>query len=227
MEKRFRTQVEKDKPHLIERVVQGWGVYLPCVEPSGLVDYIFVGMEPSFNWANSIEKAEKKVEKGFRNFDWPSDPQAPLALFRLSIEKYLCQSGETYHLTDLSKGAMPVKVADLDRDRRYEAWYDLLLEEIEIVGKPGASLIAIGKDIEAFLQRQKRKPSRSIYRVPHYSRRAGAFFKREAENDEEGFNAFKQAEFGEESFWPADLSLAMKQLVFTYKKQFEEIRARE
>lgn len=32
LEQRFRDQVEKDRAHAIERVMQGWGVYLPCME---------------------------------------------------------------------------------------------------------------------------------------------------------------------------------------------------
>ena len=101
LERLFRAQVEKDKAHAIERAVQGWGVYLPCVEPDSQVDYIIVGMEPSFRWADSIVYAEKKIAEGARNFGWPSNDSEPLALFMLSIERFLCQQGETYHLTDV------------------------------------------------------------------------------------------------------------------------------
>ena len=68
LERLFEAQVDRDKAHAIERIVQGWGVYLPCVEPESWVDYVIVGMEPSFGWANSIEDARKKVQGGFRNF---------------------------------------------------------------------------------------------------------------------------------------------------------------
>ena len=223
----FRAQVEKDKAHAIERVVQGWGVYLPCVEPESRVDYIIVGMEPSFRWAASIEHAEKKIAEGARNFGRPGNDREPLALFILSIERFLCQQGETYHLTDVSKGAMPVTVAALDRDRRYEEWYPLLLQEIEIVGKPGAPVIAIGKQVEAFLKQRDLKgmTGRPLHAVQHYSLQASAYFKMEAERDPEGFEAFKKSEFGENSRWAPDLSLAKKRLVFAYKKQFETIQA--
>ena len=109
-------------------------------------------MEPSFGWADSIEHAERKIAEGARNFGRSGNESDPVSLFILSIERFLCQQGRTYHLTDVSKGAMPVTVAALDRDRRYEEWYPLLLEEIEIVGKPSAPVIAIGKKVEAFLQ---------------------------------------------------------------------------
>ncbi len=176
LERRFREQVEKDGSD------QSGGVYLPFEEPTSRADYIFVGMEPSFGrWAESIEDAEKKIAKGFRN-------GAP-ARFTRSIERFLCQSGETYHLTDVSKGAMLVKVAARDRERRWEEWYPLLLKEIEIVGKPGAPVIAIGRKVEAFLRKRDLK-GRLLYHVPHYSYTAAAHFKREAEKDCEGFKAF-------------------------------------
>ena len=225
LEKQFKTQVKQDRPDLIDWVKQRSGVYLPCKEPENQVDYIIVGMEPSFGWADSNEDAEKKIACGFRNFAWPKNRNARLALFMRSIEKFLCQSGETYHLTDVAKGAMPVTVAALDRDRRYKKWYPLLLDEIEIVGKPGAPVIAIGQKVEMVLQRGGLK-GRSLYTVPHYSSQAAASLKREADmEDPKGFEEFKKAEFDEGSRWPAGLSLAGKQLVFAYKKRFKEIRA--
>ena len=226
LEQLFRTQVERDKAHSIERVVQGWGVYMPCVEPESQVDYIFVGMEPSFAWADSIEDAEEKIAEGERNWR-PSSDKDPLAIFILSIERFLCQQGETFHLTDISKGAMPGTVAALDRDRRYEEWYPFLLKEIEIVGKPGAPVIAIGRKVETFLKKRdlKGKTDRPLHAVRHYSRLASSHYKVEAEKDPEGFRAFTESEIHENGSWEPDLSLSLKQLVFSYKKQFEKIQA--
>lgn len=231
LERRFRDQVQKDRGHIIEEVVKGWGVYLPTEELENQADYIFVAMEPSFGGADSIEDAEKKIaDGGARAFGSPADyrdkpTKKNLFLFRLSIERFLCKQGETYHLTDLSKGAMPVTVAALDRDRRYEAWYPLLLEEIRIVGKPSAPVIAIGREVEKFLQKKglKGETNRSLYTVPHYSLLASATHKREAQKDPKGFAAFKKKEFNDDSCWAADLSLAKQQLVFAYKKRFEDI----
>ena len=148
LERLFGDQVDRDKAHAIERVVQGCGVYLPSKEPEDQVDYFIVGMEPSFAWADNIEDAAKKIAGGLRNFCMPEDDSQPLALFMLSIEGFLCQAGETYHLTDVSKGAMPVTVAALDRDRRYKEWYPLLLKEIAIVARPRAPIIAVGKQVQ-------------------------------------------------------------------------------
>lgn len=231
LEQQFEAQVDRDKSHVIERIVQGWGIYLPCVEPKSWVDYVIVGMEPSFGWANSIEDAQKKIQEGFRNFalsgrTLSGKESDTLSLLLLSIDRYLLQPGQTCHMTDVSKGAMPGTVAALDRDRRYEEWYPLLLQEIEIVGKPGAPVIAIGKRVEERLRRHslQRETSRSLYVIPHYSMQASASWKRRAERDPEDFGPFHNAEFGEGSQWAADLSRAKKQLIYAYMKQFEEIR---
>ena len=225
LERLFKDQVERDKVRAIERVVQGWGVYLPCEEPKNQVDYIVVGMEPSFGWADSIENAKKKIAGGFRNFGRPINDTEQLALFMLSIERFLCQPGETYHLTDVSKGAMPVTVAIVTAGTRSGIPYCWI--EIKIVGKPDAPVIAIGKQVETFLQKSdfKGMTCRPLYVVQHYSLQASAHFKVEAEKDPAGFEMFKNAEFDEVSRWAAGLSLAKKHLVFAYKKQFEAILA--
>ena len=233
LERRFREQVIKDRENAIERVYEGWGIYLPCREPASQVDYVIVGMEPSFAWAGGIEEGEKKIAEGGRNFDWPDNTTSPLWLFRWSIEKYPCKPGE-YHLTDLSKGAMPVTVAALDRNRRYEEWYPFLLEEIAIVleeiaivGKPGAPVIAIGKYVEKFLEQKelRKETGRCLHSVPHYSFQASGYIKAEVGKDREGFERFRETELEEERTWPLGLSEARQRLLFLYKKRFEEIRS--
>ena len=236
LERSFEAQVIRDRAHAIERVVQKWGVYLPCVEPESQVDYVLVGMEPSSEWYKCIEHGEKMVAEGFRNFHGPRDEEERLALyagndrlafFILSIEHYLRQPGEkTYHLTDIAKGAVSGEVAALDRERRYREWYPMLLEEIEMVGKPDAPVIAIGRDVENFLVKRDLKGTtgRSLHAVLHYSFNASASIKREAEKDPEGFEAFTKSEFGGNSRWVPDPSLAKKRMLFVYKKRFEAIR---
>lgn len=229
LEQRFTDQVIRDRSRVIQWVVKkGLGVYLPCKKPSNMVDYIFVGMEPSFAWAKSVEDGEKKVKEGATNFGAFTpldDANHPLDLLRLSIKRFLCQHGETYYLTDVSKGAMPVAMAGIEREQRYREWYPLLLEEIDIVGKPGAPIIAIGKKVQNFLQRQdlEGKARRPLHAVLHYSNQAARYWNTEAEEDPEGFKAFKEKEFGRNGRWAKDLSTAKMQLIFTYKKQFNGI----
>ena len=232
LEQRFRHQVERDNAKIGDR-----GIYLPCLQPEEQVDYIFVGMEPSFySWAESIEDAERKIACGFTNF-WgfdrppskllPDRPTEPLRLFVDSIARFLCQPGESYHLTDLAKGAMPVKVAGRQRSHRYKEWLPLLLDEIAIAGKPHAPVIAIGKKVWDVLQRHglNGEPQRRCYHVLHYSESANAYRKREADGDPKSFKTFRTQELRSGRYWPVGLRLSLEQLVFTYKKQFEVISA--
>ena len=221
LEQQFREQVIKDRSCGVECY------YLPCVKPENMVDYIFVGMEPSFGRAKSVEEGEKKVTEGRANnygccTPPPDDAKHGLDLLKLSFDRFLCQPGETYYMTDVSKGAMLVKKAGIDRKQRFEEWYPLLLKEIGIVGKPGAPIIAIGKEVKEFLAR---KTCRPVNRVLHYSPMANAHRKREPEGF--GFEAFKKAEFGEGGRWAEDLTTSMMHLIFTYYKQFKGIQDSE
>ncbi len=93
LERRMEMQAGEDK-----------NVFLPNPEPLGVVDYVFVCMEPSFfGWAKNKIEAEKNVKDGFRNFIAGYD----LMILHLCIRRFLCPF-EPYHMTDFSKGAMPV-----------------------------------------------------------------------------------------------------------------------
>ena len=162
LEECFKAKVLEDRTRLRTWVEEkGLGVYLPCEKPKNKVDYIFVGMEPSMGFADNVEEAEKKVEAGdvtnFGCLTVPDHATDQLDLLKLSIDRFLCRTGKTFFLTDLSKGAMPVSIADIEREQRYERWYPLLLKEIEIVGKPCVSIIATGKEAQQFLQKKERQ----------------------------------------------------------------------
>lgn len=80
-------------------------IYVPNLVPSGQVDYIFICMEPSLGeWAKNREDAESKLKEGFRNFLDGFNTM----LLHYAIRNYLCKGYESYHITDLSKGAMLV-----------------------------------------------------------------------------------------------------------------------
>ena len=64
----------------------------------------------------------------------------------------------TYHITDLSKGAMRVTDASSSlalRYERYKRWYPLLCEEIKLVARPNAPIIPVGHVVRDFLTVQK------------------------------------------------------------------------
>jgi len=120
-------------------------VFLPNPEPSGSVEYVFICMEPSLGgWARSAGEARAKVEAGFLNFITSMED----FLLHFSIREYL---GGTYHITDLSKGAMPVRRAGVARTERYDRWYGLLLEEVDLVEAPGAVIFTVGRAVARHL----------------------------------------------------------------------------
>ena len=137
LEARFKKQAEVDED-----------IFLPNLAPSAPVNHLFIAMEPSLGrWAtgdnlDSIRQcANDKIHAGFRNFMYSLED----FLLHYSIKHYLCPDDQTYHITDLSKGAMLVRKAKRNRDKRYDNWYGLLTEEINLVRKPNASIWAIGK----------------------------------------------------------------------------------
>lgn len=91
-------------------------------------------------------------------------------------------------VTDISKGAMLVRDAKKDRERRWEAWYPSLLEEIKLLKKPGTKIIAVGREVERFLGRKDFV--RIDKRVCHFSIEARGCWKRLVLSKEDEFNAF-------------------------------------
>src|SRR5581483_6448975 len=83
-------------------------VYLPNFTPSGPVDAVLIGMEPSLGrWARTSSEAAAKIAAGFRNFMWsPED-----FILHYAARRSLCSRAGTYHITDISKGAMTVENA--------------------------------------------------------------------------------------------------------------------
>ncbi len=123
-------------------------LFLPNAEPVEPVDYVFICMEPSLRgWATTDIEGKAKVEAGFRNFVTSTED----FILHFSIRKYLLDTRECYYITDLSKGAMLVDRARDKRTQRYDRWYPLLLEELDIVAKPKARIFAVGKTIDEYL----------------------------------------------------------------------------
>jgi hypothetical protein len=163
-------------------------VFLPNPEPQRRVEYVLICMEPSLGrWARTPDQARSRVEAGFRNF-LPSDETA---IVHFCIRRYLCGSAEPYHVTDFSKGAMLVTRAGLAREQRYDRWYELLKEEIELVATPNARIVAVGKDVSKNLT--KRGFRRHFTSVIHYSGKAGRARNQGIVGREDSFQAFKDS----------------------------------
>jgi hypothetical protein len=149
-------------------------------------------------------------------------------------------------MTDLSKGAMLVNRAGLERVRRYDRWYELLQQEIELVAKPNAGVVAVGNVVAKHLERRGFR--RPFTRVMHYSGQAGPARNRGIVGREDAFDAFSNSvsiedvvvtakdvlraarlpnEFCEETLSRlarSDLTVSRRKLMFVYKLAFESMR---
>ena len=124
-------------------------------------------MEPSLGWwARTADHAKARVEAGFRNFLFSIED----FILHFCVRRYLCESEQRYHITDISKGAMLVHRAGLARSQRYDRWYGLLLEELELCATANAGIIAVGKAVSRHLA--KRGFQRPFARVIHCSGQA-------------------------------------------------------
>ncbi|MDQ6884555.1 MAG: hypothetical protein M3077_10040 [Candidatus Dormibacteraeota bacterium] len=221
-------------------------VFLPNPEPAGPVEHVLICMEPSLRWwSRDAEDAKAKIAAGFRNFVFLDHGTLSL---HFSIREYLCGPGERYYLTDISKGVMAVKRAGIDRTKRWDRWYPLLLDELNLVARAGAHIFAVGDVVDGFLS-DRSFPSRltkAIHysTVMHYSPQNVAHRKKRIAGHEADFEEFKRSlsiarvlarakEVMTESLPPSlrDLALARLtplhlfesdlQLIFIYKLAFE------
>ena len=215
-------------------------VFLPNPAPMGLVEYVFVCMEPSLGrWARSADEAQSKVEAGFRNFLSSIED----FILHFCIRQYLCAPIQRYHITDLSKGAMLVARAGVARSQRYDRWYGLLVEELDLVATSGAGIFAVGNAVAHHLER--RAFPRPFTTVIHYSGLAARARAAGIVGHEDRFAEFKRsvslqrvlataedvlrasavpASFRDATLTrlaKSQLSESRQQLIFHYKRAFE------
>lgn len=239
----FHAAYRELEERMRERAEIDGDIFLPNLEPEGPVNYVLVCMEPSLGrWARSPEEARSKVKAGFRNF-LPSDETS---ILHFSIRRYLCESAQRYHITDLSKGAMLVDRAGLAREERYDRWYSLLQKEIDLVA-PNARIVAVGTNVYRYLERRGFR--RPFTRVIHYSGQAGSARSAGIVGREDTFEAFKDSVCHDDLFATAQdvlasarvpgkirdetlsrlkrfaLTMSRKRLIFNYKVTFESIRS--
>lgn len=162
LEGKFKEQISKDNKRF------GWkgqsrSYYLPNLTPKGPVDFVLVAMEPS-------DGAKSKDGKLITPRNFIGYPEC--FVLHHCVQRYLCDDGQTYHITDLAKGAMPTKQAKSTRVVRWPGWYPLLEQEIELVAKSDAPVIAVGNQVENFLNGANL--ARRVRWIPHYSRQVFA-----------------------------------------------------
>jgi hypothetical protein len=219
-------------------------VYLPNPEPLGKAQYVLICMEPSLGrWAETAEQARARVEAGFRNFLFSIED----FILHFCVQRFLCASAERYHITDLSKGAMLVDRAASARMQRYDRWYSLLEEEIDLCASPGAGIVAVGRVVAQHLE--QRGFQRSFIRIIHYSGQAAPARIAGIVGREDAFHAFKNSVSLEDVVVTAEetlkaasvpprmrdetlsrllrsqLTISRQQLIFNYKIAFEAMRS--
>jgi hypothetical protein len=219
-------------------------VFLPNPEPLGTVQYILICMEPSLGrWARSDDHARSRVEAGFRNFLLSIED----FILHFCVRRYLCGPAERYHITDFSKGAMHGKRADSARTQRYDRWYCLLQQEIDLCANPSAGIVAVGNGVAKHLER--RRFPRPFTPVIHYSGQAGLARRKGIVGREDSFRAFRgsvclkdvvataedvfkgvhvPSEFRDETLArlaKSQLTTSRQQLIFIYKIAFESMRS--
>ena len=161
-------------------------VFLPNPEPLGPVHYVLICMEPSLGrWACTAEHARSRVEAGFRNFLFSIED----FILHFCVRWFLCESEQRYHITDLSKGAMLVNRAGLARIQRYDRWYALLQEELDLCATASAGIVAVGNVVFQHLARRGFR--RPFTRVIHYSSQAGPARSAGIVGREDSFQAFR------------------------------------
>lgn len=160
-------------------------VYLPNVEPVGPVDLILLAMEPSLGrWACTRQEADARITAGLRNFLWSLED----FLLHYAARTVLGRNGRTYHVTDLSKGAMLVAKAGVDRARRYDRWYGLFLEEMNLLAHRGTIVCALGRQVADYLG--SHHFPRQVVGLLHYSAQAALGRKRTLAGREAEFQRF-------------------------------------
>ena len=219
-------------------------VFLPHPEPSGPVHYVLICMEPSLGrWARTADDARPRVEAGFRNFLFSIED----FILHFCVRRYLCESGQRYHITDLSKGAMLVNRARCASIQRYDRWYPLLLEELDLCATASAGIVAVGNIVSQHLAR--RDFPRPFTRVIHYSSQAGPARSAGVAGREDSFQAFSGSVSLEDVVATAEavlmaahvpsgirdetlsrlaksqLTTSRQQLIFNYKVRFESMRS--
>jgi hypothetical protein len=235
LEERMKAQAESDG-----------NVYLPNPKPSAPVQYVLICEDPSLGgWARDHEDARDQVAKGFRNF-LASTPG--INILHFCARRYLCGPTDRYHITDMAKGAMWTEEAKVqpERRRRWDRWFPLLEDEIDLCATANAQFIAVGREVSDYVFDNLRKP---LTRVIHYSPRVfPGTLQAAIANREASFERFKdtvsiqdilaaaRATFCQANLRPdlqerwlgelegRRLTDSHRKLIFHYKTKFESMR---
>jgi len=131
-----------------------------------------------------------------------------------SPEKAKAKLDEGYR--NFLPGGMKVKDAPAERKRRWDSWYPLLLEELNLLARSGLRVFAVGRQIEKYLESKDDFPWRPVHPVVHYSPLAAAWA-RGNQGHEVLVREASLARLGRYS----SVSESNQKLIFNYKLAFE------
>jgi hypothetical protein len=142
---------------------------------------------------------------------------------------------------------MLVDHADLARTQRYDRWYALLQEEIDLCAMPNPDIVTVGNVVSEHLARRGFR--RPFTRVIHYSGQAGSARSAGVVGREDSFQAFRgsvslgdvvatagdaldaadvPSEIRDDTLsrlTKSQLTTSRLQLIFNYKVAFESMRS--
>ena len=154
--------------------------------PKGPADFVLIAMEPSLGGGQPHDPATCEcIDSKSKNFAFSIED----FILHFCIRQYLCQGGTTYHLTDLAKGQMSVRQAKQQQWQRWERWYQLLQRELQLVAKPGAPVISIGREVERFLTAQELE--KHVGSIVHFAKSAGKAQKQPAGEQPDAYGRFR------------------------------------
>jgi hypothetical protein len=133
------------------------------------VRYLLVGMEPAEDWYGDYVKKGKAPEDA-RNFGGASLRSLDSVL-QFAAREWLCQSGETFLLTDIAKCPVrhPREELLARREFRWNNCAPILAEEASQFDL--TAVIAVGNDVRPALRGRPWMSGRSLFRVLHFAAR--------------------------------------------------------
>ena len=178
--------------------------YLSYLPPPAPVDFVLVAKMTSIREADARDTPPGRhpVDPGFNLMDSPGD-----FILNHSAHSYLCEPGETFHLTDLAKCALPAGEAKGKRQaHEFDFWYSSLLEELALVTKPTTIVVPVGSATANFLKQQNGFEYQLAEPILHWSRAATAAAKMASSLFPEEWDRFQRR-----TDW-ADLSASLEHI---------------
>lgn len=228
----FREQYEKLQSQWRQLAIDRQRQYLQYLAPRAPVDFVLVAKMTGISEKDAAETPHGE----YPDIDPPGFNLLTAwggLILNYGAHRHLCRPGERYYLTDLGKCAIPPKFAKGKIETgEFTAWYPMLLQELELVAKPGATVIPVGSATWAFLKKQPNFPYHLTTPILHFSnaavsaaKMAASFFPREWDEYRRNTNWEDLRASTEEIFTEAGLDKHIDAVHRRCKDKFGEFHA--